>query len=65
MGHATRCGSCGGDLIVVDINASGDAVRFSSCTRCEERRWTRHNHTVDIADFLAEVRQADTRYQRS
>lgn len=62
---ATRCRCCGGDLIVVDINASGEAVRFSSCTRCEDRRWTRKDHTVDIADFLAEVRNADTRYQRS
>lgn len=63
--NLTLCRCCGGDLIVVDINASGEAVRFSSCTRCEDRRWTRKDHAVDIADFLAEVRGADTRYQRS
>ena len=55
------CPSCGGDQVtsLALTLTDGTAVRFSSCRRCEHRRWETEDGELSIADVLAHTRRAD------
>ena len=53
------CPACGGDqLTSLGITLTdGTAVRFSSCRRCEHRRWETEDGELSITDVLAHTRR--------
>jgi len=55
------CPSCAGDQVtsLALTLTDGTAVRFSSCRRCEHRRWETEDGELSIADVLAHTRRTD------
>ena len=53
------CPSCGGDQVtsLALTLTDGTAVRFSSCRRCEHRRWDSADGELTITDVLAHTRR--------
>jgi len=53
------CPSCGGEQVtsLALTLTDGTAVRFSSCRRCEHRRWDSADGELTITDVLAHTRR--------